>query len=78
MGILVDVVNLESLLPKGAIMEYFEPLLTLITLFVMTALLCLVAVDLFLLSPLLSIGFFLIGVLGVMLTTDAIKSAFFP
>jgi hypothetical protein len=59
-------------------MEYLKPVLLLIALSLLTFLLCWLSYGLLLLSPLFSVGFFLVGVLGVIMTVDAIKSLLFP
>ncbi|UBF25198.1 hypothetical protein K9N68_26810 [Kovacikia minuta CCNUW1] len=59
-------------------MEYLKPFVLLFALFLLTSLLCWVSYDLFLLSPLFSVGFFLVGVLAVIMTVDAIKSVLYP
>ncbi len=59
-------------------MEYLRPVLLFLALFILTSLLCWLSYDLFLLSPLFSIGFFLLGVLGVVMAVDIIKSVLSP
>jgi hypothetical protein len=59
-------------------MEYLKPVLLLLALSLLTFLLCWLSYSLLLLSPLFSVGFFLVGVLGVIMTVDAIKSVLFP
>lgn len=55
-------------------MAYFKPVLIFLSLFGLTSILCLISTDLFLLNPILSIGFFLTGVLGVVMTVDMITA----
>ncbi len=59
-------------------MEYLQPVLLFLSLFLLTCLFCWFAYDLFLVSPVLGMGMFLPGVLGVVLLTDALKARFFP
>ncbi|MBC7972770.1 MAG: hypothetical protein H7Z11_22055 [Verrucomicrobia bacterium] len=53
-------------------MTFFKPLLQVGMIFLLTALLCAVLVELLQASPLCSIGFFFIGTLAVVLTVDAL------
>jgi hypothetical protein len=59
-------------------MEYLRPVLLFLALFMLTSLLCWLSYDLFLVSPLFSVGFFLFGVLAVVMAVDLIKSVLFP
>lgn len=59
-------------------MAYLRPILVLIVLFILTSLLCWLSYDLFLHNPLFSVGFYLVGVLGVVMAVDVIREALFP
>jgi hypothetical protein len=63
---------------EEALMEYLRPVLLFLALFMLTSLLCWLSYDLFLVSPLFSVGFFLFGVLAVVMAVDLIKSVLFP
>lgn len=59
-------------------MAYLRPILVLIVLFILTSLFCWLSYDLFLRNPLFSIGFYLVGVLGVVMAVDVIREALLP
>jgi hypothetical protein len=59
-------------------MDYLKWVLLVLTLLVLTSLLCWFAYDLLLLSPLFSVIFFLVGVLSVVMVVDAIKAFLIP
>lgn len=59
-------------------MDYFNVLLLFIALFLLTCLLCWVSIVLVMVSPLYSIGLFLVGILSVVMMLDMIKSKISP
>lgn len=53
-------------------MAFFKPLFQLGILFLLTALMCLVLINLLQITPLCSVGFFCIGMITIILTVDAL------